>query len=232
MKKRMIGHIAAVGLLLFATVLSASEHTGFELGFGLNYGVFEESDYDSGYGAFAHVNYTLSKSFSLQLQGGIEMISTFNDPQGLAVGKLSLLPVQLSLFYRLPLFRKMALRLGGGVGYAFTSFKLDEEDKWSQIGFSTSQKLDPGLLVHAALAFDFQVSDKIVFFLEGRYCTGQLDGEYEMNDRIGGQTVKAGWQEDIQYVAVTAGLSISLRRTPSVQRFVVPEREKNKGGSK
>lgn len=228
-RKIGVSTVAAL-LLLGAVTLPGAKDTGFDLGLSLNYGLFEE--YDSGYGAFAHVNYQLGKSFLLQLQGGIEMVSTLNDPQGLGPGKLSLMPVQLSLFYRLPLSRKMILRLGGGAGYAFSSFQFDEEDKWSQVGFTATQKLDPGPLYHAALAVDFQVSEKMTLFVEGRYCAGQLDGEYEMIDRIGGETFKGSWREEIRYAAITAGLSVSLRKTPSVQRFVVPERRKNQGGTK
>ncbi len=220
-KKRLL----PILLLLLTLVLPSAVHKGFELGFSANYGLFDQDDYEDSFGVFALVNYNLSRSFTLQLQGGMQMASSLNDPNGLGLGKLSLFPVQLSLFYRLRLLRGLALRLGGGAAYTFTSCKLDDESTWDSLGFSLTQKLDPGPLYHAAFAFDFLVSDKLTLFLECRYNSGQLDGSYELSDRVGGATVRGEWREDLKHLAVCAGLSVSLARTPYVQRFIVPERK-------
>jgi len=222
-KKNML---VALVLVFFMSLILPAADTGLELGVSANYGLFSEADYDNGFGFSALVNFNLSKLFVLQIQGGMQMAETLNDPLGFDQGSLSLYPIQISFFLRVPIMKKMRFRIGGGGGYVFSNFKLDNEGNWDQLGFSLTQKLKAGLLYHAAAAFDFQVSDKMTLFAEGRYCTGQFDGEYEIRDRISNEIANGGWKEDLKYISLTVGLSISLKKTPSVQRFEVPERQK------
>ncbi len=216
-----------LALFLSLGLMMPAAESGLEIGVSANYGLFSADDYESGVGVFALLNYNLSKLFVLQIQGGMQTAGTLNDPKGFDRGSLSLFPMQFSLFFRVPIMRTMSFRLGAGAGYAFSSFKLDNQRNWDQIGFSVSQKLKAGPIFHGAAAFDILVSDKMTLFIEGRYCSGRFDGEYEIRDRVSSETANGSWKEDIDYLTISAGVSISLKKTPSVQRFVVPERKKN-----
>jgi hypothetical protein len=212
--------LICVLLMLTASML----HGAVEIGVSGHYAFFSEKDYQNGFGAGLLAHLPLGKAFALELSGGILLVPTLNDNQGLGQGDLTLMPVQLGLFYRLALSSKFAIRLGGGVGYGMSRFKLEDQTAWENLGFSVSQKLKPGFMYHGALGLDLAVSPKTTLFLEGRYNAGQFDGEYAFSDGL--TTVSDNWRENISYLSVSLGIRFSLRKEAAVQRFVVPERTK------
>ena len=214
-------------VLFFLSGQSQAADKGLELGVNAGYGLYAEADHENGFAASALLRYNLSKLFLLELSGGIQTAGTRNDPQGLNDGALTLYPVQLSVFIRFYLAKGFNPGLGGGGGYAWSSFKLDDERDWNQIGFSVMQKLKEGPLFHGAAAIDIVLSPKVTFFLEGRYCSGRFDGEYEISDRVSSESVRGSWKENLNSTVVSAGICVSLKKTPTVQRFVVPEKKKN-----
>lgn len=222
MMKRNVCLLSALSCILL--FLPPLVHGAVEIGVSGHYAMFQESDYDKGFGLSALVQFNLGKSFALELSGGMVMVPTFNDNKGLGEGDLTLVPIQLSVFYKFNLSPKFAIRLGGGAGYAVSQFKLQDQGDWENLDFDVSQKLKPGPLFHGVLGLDWLVATKTTLFLEGRYVSGQLDGEYTFSD--GTTTVADTWKEDLSYMTVSVGIRFSLKREPSVQRFVVPERTK------
>jgi outer membrane protein W len=128
------------------------------------------------------------KNISIEL-GGLRFQSNVEgDPEGLSKGKLSMMPIELSLQARFPISGRFVPYLLGGGDYYLNRFALDKEiiDAWSALGFDMEEKMDNFIGYHIGAGIDLFFTENIALNFDCRYCIAKTKGSWILTDQISG----------------------------------------------
>ena len=144
---------------------------------------------------------------SLEANGIYSVIPMAGSEQELQKGQVTLIPIQVSLFFRLPIANLIVPYLGGGAGYYFVSKQAIDRissGAWEDLGFQIRENLAGGWGYHGALGFDIFLNDHIAFNIEGRYCLVKLDSSWSILDTIT-SLESSGELSNIDFSRITIG---------------------------
>ncbi len=142
---------------------------GVHVGFALP----SEKDYGRGIKFGGNLYYKISDSVNLELLIQAFRSSVADDSEKLGEGKLTVLPIQLSVQGRFPLKDQFILYAGGGIGYYLNSYlfegvKIPERD----------EEVKNALGFHFGGGVDYFFSENIAANLDMRYCIVKTSGLY------------------------------------------------------
>ena len=181
-------------------------------GVGLAAGDAKPSDslYSGGVSGGLVFSIGLWKYLALEIQGGYFGSGVQGSNEGLSKGKLTVIPIQLSLQGRYPVNegRLMPyLELGGG--YYLNSFAVDSDlvDDWERVGFALEEKVEGAFGFHFGAGLDFFLSRNFSLGLGFKYCLVRMNGSWSLTDNAGSTEV-TGDLEDLKLSPLTIALRL------------------------
>jgi opacity protein-like surface antigen len=131
--------------------------------------------------------------------------------EGLSLGKLCVLPVEVALKARFPFGEKLSLFGEAGVGYAIHSFTLDEGfvEDWTAVGFEIAETAKGGLSARLGVGLELALSPKMSLDLTAGYSLLRSGGEWSIIDVYSGETA-SGTLESLNFDAVTFSLGLKI----------------------
>jgi outer membrane protein W len=150
--------------------------------------------------------YSLSKQFRVELKSGFFPINVENDPERLSAGTLNVIPLQLSLQYRLRISPGFIPYLGAGVGYYLNNFSLENSDQWQNLGFDINEEVDSVFGFHFGAGIDFFIKPNMAVNIDVRYSIASFDGSYTIIDEVSGISQSGAIQGDLNHICFGAGI--------------------------
>jgi opacity protein-like surface antigen len=186
-KKFKIGPISGLGFLAGYAMPAASNYSN-----GLNYG--------------GNICLGITKNLSIELKGLRFQSDVEGDPEALSKGKLSVMPIQLSIQLRLPVTGRFLPYLLGGGGYYLNRFNIDEEitDAWDALGFDLEEKAENAIGYHFGAGIDLFITKNIALNADIRYCLAKIKCSWTLTDQIIG-TKTSGDIEDLNLNSLIFG---------------------------
>jgi len=176
------------------------------VGFLAGYAMPAESNYSSGLKYGGNICLGITKNVSIELKGLSFQSDVEGNPEALSKGKLSVIPIQLSIQARFPIsWRFLPYILGGG-GYYLNRFNLDKEitDAWDALGFNIEEKVENAIGYHFGAGIDLFITKNIALNADVRYCMAKIKGSWTLTDQIIG-TENSGSLEDLNLNSLIFG---------------------------
>lgn len=200
MRKKILFPLCGMMLLLLPT----GSVYGARAGIGMTAGYVEPANKNHGSGMLYGVNFSFEiiKYIALELSGVRFQSEVTGAGDSLSAGKLTAMPLQLSLQVRWPVFSQLTLYVSGGGGYYLNKFALDPEvvNDWNALNFDVEEKIDNAYGFHAGAGFDFFIVRKIAVNIDFKYCLVKTSGSWTLTDR----TSSVGTSGDIADINLDA----------------------------
>ena len=181
---------------------------GKTMGLGLEAGYIMPSDDNFGNAPAFGLSffYSLSKQFRIELKGYFSPIEAGNDPEGLSAGTLNVIPLQLSLQYRLNSSRRFIPYVGAGVGYYLNNFSVENSDQWQNLGFNINEEVDSVFGYHFGAGIDYFIKPNMAVNIDVRYSIASFDGSYTITEAVSGISHSGNIEGDLNHLSFGAGI--------------------------
>jgi len=184
----------------------------YTIGFALRAGQNSmlEDEYNNGFIYTAGLSVGLFKNIALELNaGGFRSGVKQGFPQ-LSKGKISYIPFQLSLIFRVPLKRIMPYLSFGG-SYYINKFALDEDayKAWYLLGFEIEEEIKDMFGFHCGAGLDFFLTENFALNIDLKYNLAKTSGTWSMKDLMTDLSI-AGNSDNIKLnsLFILAGLKL------------------------
>jgi opacity protein-like surface antigen len=176
------------------------------LGFLAGYAMPAASNYSNGFNYGGNICLGITKNVSIELKGLRFQSDVEGDPEALSKGKLSVMPIQLSIQLRFPVSGRFSPYLLGGGGYYLNRFNIDEEitDAWDDLGFDIEEKAENAIGYHLGAGIDLFITNNIALNADIRYCLAKIKGSWTLTDQVIG-TKTSGDIEDLDFNSLILG---------------------------
>ncbi len=176
------------------------------VGFLAGYAMPAENNYSSGLKYGGNIYLGITKNVSIEFKGLSFQSDVEGNPEALSKGKLSVIPIQLSIQARFPISNRLLLYLLGGGGYYLNRFNLDEEiiDAWDALGFDIEEKVENAIGYHFGGGIDLFITKNIALNADVRYFIAKIKGSWTLTDQIIG-TENSGSLEDLNLNSLIFG---------------------------
>ncbi|MGB8951546.1 MAG: hypothetical protein WCC06_02610 [Candidatus Aminicenantales bacterium] len=176
-------------LLMLSVLLSGAKVSTGILG---GYALTSERNYGTGLTYGLNFCFEVSKSLAFELSGFRFQCPVNSAPEGLSQGKLSVLPVLLSLQTRFPVNGNVYIPyiiLGGG--YYITHFTMDSavSAQWEDVGFRIEEKIENAFAVHFGVGIEVFLNSKISVYFDARYGYARSNGSRTLSDSSSGEKI-------------------------------------------
>lgn len=213
MKKRsrlMAANLVWLTTIVFCVSLFAGSETsskGKTMGLGLEAGYVMPKEDNFGNSPAFGVSffYSLSKQFRVELKGCFFPTKVENNPEALSAGTLNVIPLQLSLQYRLWLSGSFIPYLGAGVGYYLNIFSLENNSQWQNLGFNISEEVDSAFGYHFGAGIDYFIKPKMAIYIDVRYSIASFNGSYTITEEVSGISHSGDIEGDLNHISFGAG---------------------------
>jgi outer membrane protein W len=156
------------------------------IGLGIlgGYGLFSNSQYKGSVAVGATFLLGFSKNIAVEIAGIYLTGDVASAPAELSKGKLTAMPLQLSLMGRFPIGNKLTPYILAGGSYFLNSFTLDSTvaDGWNAVGFTLTEKIDKTFGFHFGCGLEFAFSKTLSAAVDLRYCMAKANGNWSMKD--------------------------------------------------
>ena len=190
------------------------EFSNFNLGLGIDVGYAMPGDslYSGALHYGAHVSYRLHRFLAVELSGFRFQSDVKGDIEALSTGKLSMIPIILSIQGRYPLDARFVPYVSLGGGFYFNKFTLDTgiSQSWDNLGFDVSEKIKNCLGFHVGGGLDYYLTEDIAVRVNVRYLLASTEGEWNQTDQISGVET-SGEIKDLNLNSLVLGVGIKLR---------------------
>jgi opacity protein-like surface antigen len=176
------------------------------VGFLAGYAMPAESNYSSGLNYGGNICLGITKNVSIEFKGLSFQSDVEGNPEALSKGKLSVIPIQLSIQAIFPISWRFLPYLLGGGGYYLNRFNLDEEiiDAWDALGFDIEEKVENAIGYHFGAGIDLFITKNIALNADVRYFITTIKGSWTLTDQIIG-TENSGSLEDLNLNSLILG---------------------------
>ena len=176
------------------------------IGFLAGYAMPAENNYSSGLKYGGNICIGITKNVSIELKGLSFQSDVEGNPEALSKGKLSVIPIQLSIQARFPISWRFLPYLLGGGGYYLNRFNLDREiiDAWDALGFDIEEKVENAIGYHFGAGIDLFITKNIALNADIRYFIAKIKGSWTLTDQIIG-TENSGSLEDLNLNSLIFG---------------------------
>jgi len=190
------------------------------IGVDAGYSITQEDNYSEGinYGGsfcLGIIEYLSLEVSGLRFQNDVE-----GSVDGFSKGKLTVMPVLLSIQARLPVTPRFIPYIQGGGGYYLSSFALDEEiiNTWDTLGFDVKEGFDVKGKIenrknifgyHFGAGLDFFITRNIAINADFKYCMVKSKGLWSLTDQISG-TVTSGDLENLNLNTMMFGAGLKF----------------------
>jgi len=187
---------------------SGTSSKGKSMGLGLEAGYIMPSEDNFGKSPAFGLSffYSLGKQFRVELKGSFFPTEVENNPEGLSAGTLNVIPLQLSLQYRLRLSRRFIPYVGAGVGYYLNNFSLENSDQWQNLGFNIDEEVDSAFGYHFGAGIDFFIKSNMAINIDVRYSIASFNGSYTITEVVSGISHSGNIEGDTNHISFGAGI--------------------------
>ena len=161
-----------------------------------------ERDYFAGLYFSGNFSYRISEKFSLELSLDVFGSRTDGSPQGLSAGSLTLLPVQLSAQWRIPLEKQTHAYVAGGIGYNIISFSLEDTN------LDREESAENTLGFHLAGGVEYLFKRSLAVRADLKYIFMSTKGSWSYTDPVLGRL--SGSIDDISLNSILIGVGITF----------------------
>jgi len=156
------------------------------VGFLAGYAMPAENNYSSGLEYGGNICLGITKNVSIELKGLSFQSDVEGNPEALSKGKLSVMPIQLSIQARFPISWRFLPYFVGGGGYYLNRFNLDQEiiDAWDALGFDLEEKVENAIGYHFGAGIDLFITKNIALNADIRYFITTIKGSWTLTDQI------------------------------------------------
>jgi len=151
----------------------------------------------------------ISKNFALEIRASRFQGEVPGEINGLSKGRLTTMPIQLSLLVRIPIGSRIVPYILGGGGYFLNDFKIDSTiaSDWSAVGFTISEEIEGSAGFHFGTGLDFLLSSHVGLNADIRYSFTAAKGTWKLIDKYG-VAQETGSLPDLKINPLAAGLGI------------------------
>lgn len=156
------------------------------IGIFASYAMPSDEDYGSGLAFGVNFHLGITKNITVEL-GGLKYQSNIDrNPTGLSEGKLSVLPIQLSIQARFPISNKIIPYIRGGVGYSMNNFTINKgvTTQWNNLGYDIKEKVENSIEFHFGAGIDLLVHKNIALNGDVRYLISNTKGTWTFVNQI------------------------------------------------
>jgi opacity protein-like surface antigen len=157
-------------------------------GVSAGYSMPQEDIYSEGINYGANFSLGIVKYLSIEVSGLRFQSDVEGSVDGFSKGKLTVMPVQMSIQARFPVTPRFIPYIQGGGGYYLNSFALDGEiiDTWDALGFDVEERINNSIGYHFGAGLDFFITGKIAINADFKYCMVKSKGSWSLTDQISG----------------------------------------------
>jgi outer membrane protein W len=132
----------------------------------------------------ATLSYGFSRNIAIEFAGLFTSGKGKYDPETLSQGRLTVMPLQLSLLGRFPLNRKLTPYLLAGGSFFLNSFAQDSAvaDGWNALGITLTEKVRNAFGFHFGGGLEYAFKQTLSVALDLRYCLGKAKGSWSIRD--------------------------------------------------
>lgn len=154
----------------------------------VGYAMLSEENYGSGFKYGGSLCLEITKNIAIELSGLRFQSNVEGNPEALSEGKLSIIPIQLSLKARFLMAGRFVPYVLGGGGYYLSSFALDERiiSNWDAFGFDIEEKVENAIGFHFGAGIDLFLTKNIALNADLRYCIAKTKGSWTLTDQFAG----------------------------------------------
>jgi opacity protein-like surface antigen len=169
----------------------------------------QEDLYSEGINYGANFNLGINKYLSIEVSGLRFQSDVESSVEGFSKGKLTVMPVQLSIQVRLPVTPRFIPYIHGGGGYYLNSFALDGEiiDTWDALGFNVEEKIESSIGYHFGAGLDLFITGKISISADFRYCMVKSKGSWSLTDQVS-EAITSGDLENLNLNTMMFGAGL------------------------
>ena len=181
------------------------------IGVGAGYSMPQEDNYSEGINYGGNFCLGIIKYLSFEVSGLRFQNDVEGSVDGFSKGKLTVMPIQLSIQVRFPLTGRFIPYVLGGGGYYLNSFALDGEisDAWDALGFDIEEKIKNSFGYHFGAGLDFFITGKVAISADFKYCMVKSKGSCSLADQIGG-AVTSGDLENLNLNTMMFGAGLKF----------------------
>jgi outer membrane protein W len=156
------------------------------VGFLAGYAMPALNNFSSGVKYGGNISLGITKNITIEIKGLSFQSDVEGDPVALSKGKLSVMPIQLSIQARFPIAGRLHPYLLGGGGYYMNRFNLDQEiiDAWDALGFNLEEKVENAIGYHLGAGIDLFITKNIALNADAIYCIAKIKGSWTLTDQI------------------------------------------------
>ena len=182
------------------------------LGIDVGYAMPGESQYSGALKYGLYMSCQLNRYLAVELSGFRFQSDVTGESETLSSGKLSIIPITLSIQGRYPLTARIIPYAYLGGGYCFNTFALDSgiSQPWDDLGFDVSEKVKNSVGFHFGAGLDYFLTSEIAIRADVRYLLASASGEWRQVDQISGVEA-SGEIKDISLNSLVLGVGIKFQ---------------------
>lgn len=176
------------------------------IGVRAGYSMLSEDLYGGGLMYGANFSIGINKFLAVEISGLRFQSDVEGDAAGLSKGKLTVMPIQLSIQIRFPANPQFIPYVHGGGGFYMNSFTVDSTvtDDWEGLGFTIEEEVENKIGFHFGAGIDYFFTENIAFNADFRYCIATTKGSWTITDTVG-STSATGSLEDLKLGGIMFG---------------------------
>lgn len=158
----------------------------FYLGGGAGYSIPAKEEYQSGIYFRGILGFCITKNIALQIGIIHTQSNTVSSQEGLSKGKLSIIPVLLSLKFRFPIKQLFIPYIGIGGNYSFNKFSIatDTVSAWNKLGFNIIENVENAIGFSIDAGLDYLITKNVALNIELNYFNVKIEGNWIIEDQI------------------------------------------------
>lgn len=197
-------------ILILVSAFYLGAENRFFIGASGGYGGFSDH---SGKAAFEiGAGYSFSKSLVLLINTGYLSTDTDGKEEDFSTGKVSSVPVELSLKFRLSSSGKLIPWVSAGAGYYINSFSIESgmSSSYEKLGIKVSEEPDNsiGLLFGAGL--DYMLGKSVYAGLSAKYVIAKTSADWSFRETGAGVERRGDFNSTLNQLRVMMGIGFYL----------------------
>jgi outer membrane autotransporter protein len=191
---------------VFADTTASGKSKTMGLGLEAGYVIPSEDNFSKSKALGVSFFYSFSNQFRVELKGTVFPNKIGNDPEGISAGTLNVIPLQLSLQYRLRINPRFIPYVGAGVGYYLNQFSLEGKDQWRTLGYIITEEYDSVFGYHFGAGIDYVIKPNMAVNIDVRYSIASFKGSYSITEVVSGISQGGNIERDLNHIIFGAGI--------------------------
>ena len=189
----------------------SSKKDGIKVGLGLigGYAMPSKSKYSEGVIYGGNIYLLISKNLAIEISGLSFQNDVEEDPEALSAGKLSVIPISLSLQGRLPVNDFLTPYIEVGGSYFLNDFSLNNSivSSWNNVGFDINEEVEKSIGLQVGMGLDLFISKSFIFNIDCKYFINNTNGSWELIDQVSNEKISGDLDGlDMSYIYIGFGL--------------------------